>query len=139
MEAHGRYAMNLAKKIEGAGISILYPGLPSHPQHELFKKEMNEGHGFSGMMTIELPTLEDATRLASYLQNAKFGLFAVSLGFARTLMSCPSASTSSEIPLDMQKKMGLKQGLLRLSIGYTGDEEEMSRRFFECYKKLGLK
>jgi methionine-gamma-lyase len=51
-------------------------------------------------------------------------------------MSCPSISTSSEIPEDEQKAMGLSPGLLRLSIGYLGDDKAMLERFLRCYSEI---
>jgi methionine-gamma-lyase len=51
-------------------------------------------------------------------------------------MSCSAKSTSSEIPEDERKKMGLSEGLLRFSIGYTGDPDIMWKRFMNCYKSL---
>ena len=61
------------------------------------------------MITLDCNNLENALKLAQMLQDEKFGLFAVSLGFSRTLMSCPSASTSSEIPKEEQDKIGLRE------------------------------
>jgi methionine-gamma-lyase len=97
---------------------------------------MNRGFGYGGMITIDCKTSENAMKLASRLQDEKFGLYAVSLGFSRTLMSCPALSTSSEIPEEEQNKIGLSPGLLRLSIGFCGDPEVMKQRFFRCYREI---
>ena len=85
-------------------------------------------------MVVDCKTSAKALDLAYKLQQQKFGLYAVSLGFSRTLMSCPSISTSSEIPEEEQINMGLSKGLLRLSIGYLGDDQTMADRFIKTYK-----
>jgi methionine-gamma-lyase len=136
MEAHSRSALHLAHKMQEAQIPVIYPGLPHHPQHELIKEIMRPEMGYGGILTVDCHTTENAMKLASQLQDEKFGLYAVSLGFSRTLMSCSSVSTSSEIPESEQKQMNLSPGLLRLSIGYTGDDETMSNRFLSCYQQV---
>ncbi len=87
-------------------------------------------------MAVDCKTSERALALAHLLQQEKFGLYAVSLGFSRTLMSCPSVSTSSEIPEEAREKMGLSQGILRLSIGYLGDDEVLANKFLQSYAKV---
>jgi methionine-gamma-lyase len=134
--SHSKSAMFLAKEMAHAKIPVIYPGLETHPDFKLLNDMMNKQFGFGGMMTVECGSPEKALELAHELQQAKFGLYAVSLGFSRTLMSCPSLSTSSEIPEDEQKKMGLSKGLLRLSIGYSGDDETMAEKFMHCYSKV---
>lgn len=136
MQGHSRSAMHLAHRLLGEKIAVIYPGLESHVHHERIKKYLNPGYGFGGMMAIDCQSPRRALDLAAMLQKKKFGLYAVSLGFSRTLMSCPSMSTSSEIPEAEQKAMNLSPGLLRLSIGYTGDDEVMADRFVECYRKV---
>lgn len=136
MRGHGQSALFLAKSLSERQIPLIYPGLPSHRDHDLYKEIMNPQFGYGGMMTVDLGEPERAMRLAHRLQEEKFGLYAVSLGFSRTLMSCPSLSTSSEIPPDEQRAMGLSPGLLRLSIGYVGDDQVMLERFLKCYSEL---
>ena len=89
------------------------------------------------MMVVDCGNSTRALDLARRLQLDKFGMYAVSLGFSRTLISCPSFSTSSEIPEDEKKSMGLSPGLLRLSIGYLGDAELMAEKFIKAYKAMG--
>jgi methionine-gamma-lyase len=136
MEAHSRYAQTLAERMEETGVPVIYPGLKSNPQHQLFKSHLNEGFGFGGMLTVDCGTSTRAMNLAQELQNQKFGLYAVSLGFSRTLMSCPSVSTSSEIPEQEQREMNLSPGLLRLSIGFTGNLDTQWVRFQESFEKV---
>lgn len=137
MEAHSRMAMFLAERMNKEKLSVIYPGLATHPQHELIKSMANPRYGFGGILTLECKTADEARILATKLQDEKFGLYAVSLGFSRTLMSCSAKSTSSEIPEEERKAIGLSEGLLRLSIGFTGDPEVMWERFIRSYRTLG--
>ncbi len=136
MKAHSAAALYLAENLEKNNVPVIYPGLKSHSQHEDYKNVLNPGYGFGGMMAIELESAEKAMHLAQALQNEKFGLYAVSLGFSRTLMTVPAITTSSEINAEDQIKMKLSKGLLRLSIGYTGDQGVLLDRFLKIYKNL---
>jgi methionine-gamma-lyase len=136
MKAHSEAALHLAQAAEKQGLKVFYPGLKSHSQHELFMELSNREIGAGGMVTLDCGDRPKALRLASRLQAEKFGLYAVSLGFSRTLMSCPSVSTSSEIPEDKQAEMGLSPGLLRLSIGFTGPNEVMTERFLRACREV---
>ena len=138
IKEHYRIALDYATRMEKAGMKVIYPGLKSAPGYETLKKIMHEEYGSGGMLVVDCGTPEKALALAEKLQNEKFGLYAVSLGFSRTLMSCPSMSTSSEIPEEEQKAMGLTQGLLRLSIGFVGDDETMWKRFESCYRNVQI-
>jgi methionine-gamma-lyase len=136
MAAHSKMALFLAERMKNEGMPVIYPGLKNHPQHQMLKDLGAADFGFGGILTLECKDADTARVLATKLQDDKFGLYAVSLGFSRTLMSCSAKSTSSEIPEDERKKMGLAEGLLRFSIGYTGDPEIMWNRFMKCYKSL---
>jgi methionine-gamma-lyase len=136
MAAHSKSAQFLAERMEAAKIKVVYPGLKSNSENAAMSKLMNPEYGFGGMVTLDCLTSAAAMNLAQALQEAKFGLYAVSLGFSRTLMSCPSVSTSSEIPAKEQKEMELSPGLLRLSVGYTGDDEILWQRFKKCYDQV---
>jgi methionine-gamma-lyase len=136
MKAHSEVAYNFAMALDKKGLKPIYPGLESHNTHSLLLSQQNTGAGFGGMVALDLGSLEKARALAEALQNEKFGLFAVSLGFSRTLVSIPAASTSSEIPEEDRKKLGLSEGMVRLSMGYLGDQAEMTRRFFKCFDAL---
>lgn len=135
MQAHARMAEALALRMGKEGMPVIYPGLEKHPQHALFRKVSVANYGAGGILTVDCGTAEKARVLATRLQDVKFGLYAVSLGFSRTLMSCSAKSTSSEIPLEEQKAIGLSEGLLRFSIGYTGDLETMWERFRRAWKE----
>lgn len=136
MQAHSNMAAFLAQKMKEEKMPVIYPGLSSHPQHELLTSMMNKSVGYGGVLTLDCKDSDEARRLAIKLQDEKFGLYAVSLGFSRTLMSCSAKSTSSEIPEEEQKEIGLSQGLLRFSIGYTGDPEIMWERFIRSYREI---
>ncbi len=117
MKQHSYNAAFLADKFEADGLKTVYPGLKSHPSHELFKSMMNAEYGFGGMLTIDVGSLERANELMELMQHKNLGYLAVSLGFYKTLFSAPGSSTSSEIPEEEQKEMGLSDGLIRFSIG----------------------
>ena len=133
MAAHSRTAQFLAEKMRAEGLKVIYPGLKDHPQHQLLK-DMSGRDLAGGILTLECQDADAARILATKLQDEKFGLYAVSLGFSRTLMSVSAKSTSSEIPEEERAKMGLAEGLLRFSIGYSGDPQVMWERFMKCYK-----
>jgi methionine-gamma-lyase len=139
MREHSRRAMAIASRLEELGAPVSYPGLTSHPQHNLFTSMMNDGFGYGGLLTLDCKTREKAEKLMSILQNdEKFGLIAVSLGYFDTLMSCSGSSTSSEIPPEDQEKMGLSPGLLRIAIGYTGSLDARIQQIERAVKKVGL-
>lgn len=136
MKAHSDSALALARSLEKSGVPVIYPGLESHSQHADYKQLLHSEFGFGGMMAVETSSAEKAMQLAQALQNNKFGLYAVSLGFSRTLMTVPAITTSSEISNEDQVKMKLNKGLLRLSIGYVGQDEIMFERFLSAYKSI---
>jgi methionine-gamma-lyase len=72
------------------------------------------------------------------MQEKNIGYLAVSLGFYKTLFSTPGSSTSSEIPEEEQKEMGLNEGLIRFSIGLDNDIERTYKIMKECMKKVNL-
>jgi methionine-gamma-lyase len=138
MQQHSKNAMFLAQKFESDGLKTVYPGLESHPSHRLFKSMMNEAYGFGGMLTIDVGSLEKANQLMEMMQNQNLGYLAVSLGFYKTLFSAPGSSTSSEIPLEEQKEMGLTDGLIRFSIGLDADIERTYKMMRKCMEEIGV-
>ncbi len=138
MQQHSHNAAYIAEKFENAGIKTVYPGLASHPSHALFKSIMNEKYGFGGMMTIDVGSLEKANALMELMQKRNLGYLAVSLGFYKTLFSSPGSSTSSEIPEDEQKEMGLSDGLIRFSIGLDADIERTYETMKACMISLNI-
>ncbi|MCF4101307.1 aminotransferase class I/II-fold pyridoxal phosphate-dependent enzyme [Gillisia sp. M10.2A] len=138
MKQHSKNAMFLAQKFEADGFKTVYPGLPSHPSHEIYKSMMNEDYGFGGMLTIDIGSLDKANELMELMQERNLGYLAVSLGFYKTLFSAPGTSTSSEIPEEEQKEMGLTDGLIRFSIGLDNDIERTYEMMKKCMKDVGV-
>ncbi len=137
MREHGRRALAIAERLQDLGLRVLYPGLPSHPDHDLVQTLVNPGFGYGGMLALDCGTQERANALMGVLQNeVGFGLIAVSLGYFDTLMSVSSCSTSSEIPDAEQTKMGLNPGLLRLSVGISGSLESRLVQIEKGVKKV---
>ena len=139
MKEHGRRAMAMASRLSQWGAPVSYPGLESHPQHDLMQTMVNSDYGYGGMLTIDCGTQARAEELMSVLQNDEdFGYMAVSLGYFDTLMSCSSSSTSSEIPPEDQDAMGLSPGLLRVSVGITGRLRDRIEQLERAVKRVGL-
>ncbi|MBC8757191.1 aminotransferase class I/II-fold pyridoxal phosphate-dependent enzyme [Kordia sp. YSTF-M3] len=138
MKQHSYNAAYLAKMFEADGLKTVYPGLMSHPSHELFKSMMNAEYGFGGMLTIDVGTIDKANELMELMQEQNLGYLAVSLGFYKTLFSAPGTSTSSEIPEDEQAAMGLTDGLIRFSIGLDNDIQRTYKVMRECMEKLNI-
>tara|TARA_B110000902_G_scaffold157354_1_gene180463 strand:+ start:1001 stop:2239 length:1239 start_codon:yes stop_codon:yes gene_type:complete len=138
IKKHSENAMYLANAFQKNGLRVIYPGLENHPQHELMKIQMNEGFGFGGMLVVDAKTKDKANELMEEMQNNNLGYLAVSLGFYKTLFSAPGLSTSSEIPEEERKKMGISNGLVRISIGLDNDIERTYRTMVDCMKKVGV-
>jgi len=132
MQQHSKNAKYLAENLEQHKLTVIYPGLKKHPQQHLHKKLMNNEFGFGGMLAIDLGTERNANRFMQKMQQAGVGYLAVSLGYFKTLFSCSGHSTSSEIPVDVQKEMGLSEGLVRLSVGLDNDIKHTFKRILEC-------
>lgn len=97
---------------------------------------INKEYGFGGMLTIDVGSLDKANALMELMQERNLGYLAVSLGFYKTLFSAPGTSTSSEIPEDEQKEMGLSDGLIRFSIGLDNNIERTYEIMKQCMKEL---
>jgi methionine-gamma-lyase len=138
MKQHSFNASFLADKFQNDGLKTVYPGLESHPSHQIFKSMMNEEFGFGGMLTIDAGSLEKANKLMELMQHKNLGYLAVSLGFYKTLFSAPGSSTSSEIPVDEQKEMGLSNGLIRFSIGLDNDIKRTYEMMRNCMVEVGV-
>jgi methionine-gamma-lyase len=82
MKEHSLRAQTFATRLHDLGMTVIYPGLPSHPDHELFKSFANPEYGFGGLFCIDLGDAERANRFMETLQNQdRFGMIAVSLGY----------------------------------------------------------
>lgn len=138
MKQHSYNAQYLAERFEKNGLKTVYPGLASHPSHQLYKNMINPEYGFGGMMTIDVGNLVTANALMELMQERNLGYLAVSLGFYKTLFSAPGTSTSSEIPLEEQSEMGLSDGLIRFSIGLDNDIERTYQSMKQCMRELNV-
>lgn len=138
MKKHSENALYLAKKFEEDGLKVIYPGLESHPNHDLFTSMYNPEFGYGGMMAFDAGTLEKADELMELMQKRNLGYLAVSLGFYKTLFNAPGTATSSEIPMEEQKVMGLTDGLIRFSIGLDNNIGRTYLEMKKCMEETGV-
>ena len=114
MEQHAKNAQAVAEFLEGHKKvkRVHYPGLKSHPQYELAKKQMS---GFSGMVSFDLNgTYDDVLK---FLKKLKVFALAESLGGVESLVNHPEKMTHASVPEELRKKLGIGPTLLRLSVG----------------------
>ena len=138
IKQHSNNALFLANKFKELGLKVHYPGLKSHPQHELMKNSMNAEFGFGGMLVLDVSSMKNAYQVMEEMQNNNTGYLAVSLGFYKTLFSAPGASTSSEIPQEEQDEMGISEGMIRMSIGLDNDIERTFQKMKKCLIKTNI-
>ncbi|RLQ98139.1 bifunctional cystathionine gamma-lyase/homocysteine desulfhydrase [Falsibacillus albus] len=96
---------------------IYYPGLPSHPNHEVAKKQ---GRGFGGMISFDIGSEEKADQL---LSKVKYFTLAESLGAVESLISVPARMTHASIPRERRLELGITDGLVRISVGLEDAED----------------
>lgn len=120
MERHCENALKLAQTLESDGTfsDIIYPGLESHPQHDLARRQMS---GFSGIVTVSLSGgFERVTRFLTSLTVFKL---AESLGGVESLVNHPETMTHASVPPDLRQKLGIDASLIRFSVGIeTADD-----------------
>ncbi len=138
MRQHSQNAQYVAENLQNLGLRVFYPGLPEHPQHRLLTDMMNAGYGYGGMLAVDVGDTAKANRLMTRMQEEKVGYLAVSLGFFKTLFSAPGHSTSSEIPEEERRAMGLSDGLVRFSVGLDNDIEQSFERIKRCLAECGV-
>ncbi len=120
MERHCSSAQTIASYLESHDSieKVIYPGLASHPQHEIAKKQMN---GFGGMISVVLKGgLESAT---SFLERTNLFSLAESLGGVESLIEHPAIMTHASIPAEIREEIGISDGLVRLSVGIESIED----------------
>ncbi|MEJ2616041.1 MAG: PLP-dependent aspartate aminotransferase family protein [Ignavibacteriaceae bacterium] len=119
MERHNKNAAELAEFLSRSDIAkkVYYPGLASHPQHELAKKQMR---GFGGMVSVELKDMETTKKL---LKNVKVFTLGESLGGVESLISHPASMTHAAIPKEEREKLGVTDTLVRFSVGIEDIED----------------
>ena len=119
MDRHNSNGLAIAKHLEAHPKvkKVIYPGLPSHPRHELAKKQQT---GFGGMISFEVGSLDAAKQV---LNHTKLCSLAESLGGVESMISLPALMTHASIPPDIQAQIGITQGLIRLSVGIEDVED----------------
>ena len=139
MTAHSERALAMAARLSELGLKVCYPGLPGHPDHDLFNELRCEEFGYGGIFTLDVGSEQAANALMSCLQNEqRFGFLAVSLGYFDTLMSCSGSSTSSELSDEDKDSAGISPGLVRISIGYTGTLEQRWTQLHTALRTAGI-
>jgi len=120
MKAHQENAMIVAQMLENHQKvqKVVYPGLPSHPQHELAVRQMK---CFTGMITFYLKGgLPEARK---FLENTKLFVCAESLGAVECLMEHPGLMTHASVPAEVRAELGIDDSMIRLSIGVENIED----------------
>ncbi|MGH7506369.1 MAG: trans-sulfuration enzyme family protein [Longimicrobiales bacterium] len=119
MEAHNRNGQRVAEWLvaDGRAERVHYPGLESHPQHELARCQMR---GFTGMVSLELGSMQRATR---FVQSTRVFALAESLGGVESLIGHPAVMTHASVEKEMRDRMGVSEGLVRLSVGIEDIED----------------
>jgi cystathionine beta-lyase/cystathionine gamma-synthase len=119
MEAHDRNGRRIAEWLESDKrvLRTHYAGLPSHPQHALARRQMS---GFGGMISIELGS---RARAESFCRSVRVFTLAESLGGVESLLSHPASMTHAAVPADERQRMGITDGLVRLSVGIEDVED----------------
>ena len=114
MQAHASNAMAVARYLEAHSRvkRVMYPGLPSHPQHELAGRQMS---GFGGMLAMELDA--DLAGARRFLEAVRIFTLAESLGGVESLIEHPAIMTHASVPPAVREKLGIGDGLIRVSVG----------------------
>ena len=120
MQRHCENGLAIARWLEGRkGVArVIYPGLPSHPQHELAKRQM---HGFGGMIALVLDSDLAGTR--AVLERFRLFTLAESLGGVESLVEHPAIMTHASIPAETRARIGIADSLIRLSVGVEAADD----------------
>ncbi len=119
MEAHEENARAIVARLSDLPTvhGIHYPGLPSHPQHELAKRQ---ARGFGGIISFDVGSAEQA---AAVIQRLQYFTLAESLGAVESLISVPARMTHASIPRERRQQLGITDGLIRISVGIEDAED----------------
>jgi cystathionine beta-lyase/cystathionine gamma-synthase len=122
MRQHDANGRRIAEWLAGRNdvSKVYYPGLPSHPQHDLACRQMS---GFGGMISLDLGAPERSRRL---VESTKIFALAESLGGVESLIGHPATMTHAAVPAAMRQAMGLTDSLVRLSCGVEDTEDLMA-------------
>jgi cystathionine beta-lyase/cystathionine gamma-synthase len=120
MERHSQTGLEVARFLEAHPkvARVRYPGLPSHPQHEVARRQMD---GFSGMISFELTGGLEAGK--TLMNGVQLCSLAESLGAVETMITHPATMTHAEVPKEARDKRGLTDGLVRISVGIEDPED----------------
>lgn len=120
MQAHEKNALQVAKFLEAHPKvqKVIYPGLTSHPQHEIAKIQM---HGFGGMITFLIKG--DLSNARKFLEKVRIFSLAESLGGVESLIEHPAIMTHASVPPENRKALGIDDTLIRLSVGIENVED----------------
>lgn len=120
MRAHERNAFAVARALQGRPevSSVIYPGLPDHPQHDLATRQMR---GFGGIVTVDLAGGEPAAR--AFLRESKLFTTAESLGGVESLADHPAIMTHASLSEAVRTEAGITGGLIRLSVGIEDEAD----------------
>jgi len=134
MERHQQSALRIARMLEAhpAVERVVYPGLESHPQHALAKRQMRN---FGGMITIFLAGGLDAAR--RFLESVEVFALAESLGGVESLIEHPAIMTHASVPPAMREQLGISDGLVRLSVGIE-DADDLVADLEQALAKAGV-
>jgi cystathionine gamma-lyase len=121
VERSNSNALDLAQWLQGQARvrHVYYPGLTSHPQHELARRQM---HGYGGIISIDLDT--DIAGARRFLEQCEIFTLAESLGGVESLIEHPAIMTHATIPADQRARLGIGDGLIRLSVGIEHVEDQ---------------
>ena len=117
MRQHEANAHAVAEFLEKAGRKVIYPGLKSHPQYELARRQMR---GMGGMVSLDLESVDEAKRV---LPRFRIFTLAESLGGVESLVSHPATMTHASVPTEDRRRVGLSDGLIRFSVGCEDPED----------------
>jgi cystathionine gamma-lyase len=133
MERHNENAVKIANELEAKYKDkikrVIYPGLESHPQHELAKKQMR---GFGGMISIDLGSFDNAVK---FFDGLNIFARAESLGGVESLVCHPVSMTHASVPKEEREKFGLTDGLIRLSVGCE-DYDDLMQDIYNAIGKI---
>ena len=132
MKAHAENAMKIAKYLEKHPLveKTVYPGLESHPQYALAKKQMS---GFGGMITFFIKGGMESAR--TFLESVKVFALAESLGGVESLIEHPAIMTHASVPAEQRKILGIDDSLIRLSVGVE-DCADLLADLEQAFKKV---
>ncbi len=134
MEQHSETALSLASWLENQAVvrAARYPFLKSHPQHDLAKKQMAAG---SGLIVIELDV--DSEAALTFCKRLKLFTLAESLGGVESLVCHPATMTHAAIPADQRSAVGIRDGLVRFSIGIE-DASDLQDDISQALEEVGI-